>query len=141
MIIANVIWPTFITPYVLWIFLPFMGPMIFGIEIFIGIKLRKNESSGKTAKGIAIANVCSSLLGVFAGMALSGIPGEANLFESSDAHIYLFLSYAVTFLISFVIEALIMNKYFKSNSWRLSLIMNSTTYGCIALFWIMKAII
>ena len=137
MILANVIYPTFTTyPYVLWIVLP-LGLFIFAVEFGAALFILKNdEKKGKIAWVIALANMCSSAVGVAAGTLLSVILGEANNLVGESAGLFLFLSYFVAFILSVLIEALVLGKFIKREPWKLSFLLNCISYSGFVAIWL-----
>jgi hypothetical protein len=131
MILANVIFPTFLYPMVS-MMIPMIGIWILVSETFGGLIINRNKNKIKSVWGILLANLCSSILGASIGALLSLIPGEPNDVQSPTAPFYIIISYSIAFFISVFAEGLVLLLISKKkkdlNVWSTVWVCNSVSY-------------
>ena len=141
MILANVVFPTFLFPYVSILLLPIIGLWILGSEIITAIILNRKSHRFSVSLAVFLTNLSSSLFGVLIGIPISFIPGEFNDINSERAFIYIWISYSVAFLISILIEGYgyhITKRVIKDENikvWTTAWSTNLVSYAGIGAFW------
>jgi hypothetical protein len=133
--LANVIWPTFITPYVIG-FNPIVGGWIFLSEIITALLLWRKASKGKIAFAVLLANITSSGMGIIFCLFMSQIPGELNNLNSTHATRYLFLVFCLLFTLSVTIEMPILKRFLHQTVWLKTIVLNVVSYAGIMAIWL-----
>jgi hypothetical protein len=133
--LANVIWPTFLTPWVYAAFMPWVGIWIVASEAITAAVLHRGARWKQWALWVLVANAISSVLGAIAGVVFSFVPGDANNLESDRAYLWVVLSFVLAFIVSVLVEFGVYRerrqRLFSSSPLRTSLICNAVSYAGI----------
>ncbi len=156
-LLANVMFPAFMTPYIAPLFMPLMLVWILGAEWQTLIYLLKKDAIHNKAITfkkrwvlvvVLFANFASSSVGMLLSFWLpSGIGRIEKIFpDGTVEHIpgldefwgtYAITSFALAYLLSIIIEGgvfWITNRFRALNPWKKSLYVNSASYGGIVMY-------